>query len=206
MPRMNYTLNDNYFNKINSEHKAYFLGFLYADGNVAANSNAISLCINDTWILDQFLNQLELNKPLYKNPNHDLAYTLSFSSPQMKKDLIFLGCRPRKSLTLELPNDDQVPPELFHHFVRGYFDGDGSIYIHPKLKYAQLGIMSSKKFCEQFKAKMKDFNLNFAFDKVKSRAERVRLTSKKQIKIMRDFMYHDSSIYLKRKFLKMEEV
>jgi len=51
--------------------------------------------------------------------------SLRFVSKQIIADLNNLGVYPRKSLTLEhLP---VIPSHLYNHFIRGYFDGDGTI-------------------------------------------------------------------------------
>ncbi len=94
-----YTLNDSYFKKVDTSEKSYILGFLYADGGVDFRSSRISLNINDVELLYDISRCINLQgKELYKNPSHENAMTLLFTSREMKKDLINLGCTPRKSL------------------------------------------------------------------------------------------------------------
>lgn len=45
-------------------------------------------------------------------------------------DLSKHGCVPNKSLILKFPTT--LPNELVNDFIRGYFDGDGSVYINNK--------------------------------------------------------------------------
>jgi NDP-sugar pyrophosphorylase family protein len=54
---------------------------------------------------------------------------ITFRSEKMYNDLINKGCFPKKSLILKFPTDEQVPFAFIHHFIRGYFDGDGSISV-----------------------------------------------------------------------------
>ena len=54
----------------------------------------------------------------------------------MFNDLIKQGCIPNKSLVLTFPNKHQVPENLINHFIRGYFDGDGSINYEIREKYS----------------------------------------------------------------------
>lgn len=73
-----YTLNHNYFSVIDNKEKAYLLGIMYSDGCVAFNSNTISLICNDLDLIEFFKSQIECDKELYKNKNHDKAITFSF--------------------------------------------------------------------------------------------------------------------------------
>ena len=54
----------------------------------------------------------------------------------MFNDLIKQGCVPNKSLILTFPNKHQVPKNLINHFIRGYFDGDGSISYGIQERYS----------------------------------------------------------------------
>jgi len=130
-----YSLNDNYFDVIDTEEKAYFLGLLYADGcNLFDKNNnvtTISLQEKDVKILERFNYEIKSDRPLefmYKNnDNHQNQYRLTMCSEQISTNLSLLGCTPRKSLTLKFPTEEQVPNHLIQHFIRGYFDGDGCI-------------------------------------------------------------------------------
>jgi hypothetical protein len=202
--RLPYSLNHSYFENIDTEEKAYFLGFLFADGGVAENSNRISLNINDIEILYKFADALKLTKGFYKNPSHKKAITINFSSIKMKNDLISLGCVPKKSLILKFPNSNQVPDNLIRHFIRGYFDGDGHIYV--KNNIFQFGIMSSKLFCEELKLHFEKKGFIFHWDSPCSKASRIRCCSKKTIINLRNYLYDNAGIFLLRKYNKIKEV
>lgn len=71
---------------------------------------------------------------------HQQAYRFSIYSTELAADLIKLGCFQNKSLILEFPTEKQVPRELIHHFMRGYFDGDGCIsYGQGQLRFSVIG-------------------------------------------------------------------
>lgn len=130
--RKNRKLNNNrypLFNKIDNEISAYWLGFLYADGcvhHINNNNYKVALAIKDTEHLLRFRKDIgAMQKPYYiKNG----CVSISIGSYILAKDLIGLGCVPRKSLILKFPTEEQVPVHLLSHFIRGYFDGDGSVY------------------------------------------------------------------------------
>lgn len=119
----------NIFKKINTEEKAYWLGFLYADGYVSLNTNHIELTLatRDNQHVKQFGKFINFKGAIQSN---DIRTRISFRNKEMHDDLIKLGCVPKKSMKLSFPNYNQVPQSLMKHFVRGYIDGDGYIGIH----------------------------------------------------------------------------
>lgn len=133
-----YQIDENYFEKIDSKNKAYWLGFLYADGCVLVkNKNGktsyvleVSLSIADMNHLEKLKMSLKSNSPIKTKIIKDKyeACRITICNKKICEDLIKLGCTPKKSLTLTFPNENQLPKEFIPHFVRGYFDGDGCIY------------------------------------------------------------------------------
>src|SRR6478609_846753 len=124
-----YKLNEDYFQDINTEKKAYFLGLILADGCVHKRRLTISLQEEDRYILEKFIRELKFTGNLYKikprNPNHKIQYNLTIVSEKIIKDLNRLGIIERKSLVVKFPKIDD---NLIVHFIRGVFDGDGSVF------------------------------------------------------------------------------
>ena len=126
---------DSVFEKIDTEEKAYWLGFIYADGCVYKNTLEITLSEKDLHHLQKFSNFLNAKKDCIKkvcihlnsNDKTYFAYKLSVYSKKICCDLNNLGVHPKKSFTTEFPTERILPKELIPHFIRGYFDGDGSI-------------------------------------------------------------------------------
>lgn len=119
-----YKINENYFEIIDTEHKAYWLGFLMADGYMNLNQKSFGICLKktDDYIIKEFLNDINYNGSITYS---DKDARIDICSVKMCKDLINLHISPRKSGCEVVP--DQVPDHLLKHFVRGFFDGDGSI-------------------------------------------------------------------------------
>ena len=118
------------FETIDTEEKAYWLGFLYADGSVGSTDNRIELGLaeKDLKQIEKFKNFIGIpNKISYRATSKSYRYT--FKSIPCKTDLIKQGCVPKKSLILKFPTKEQVPQDLIKHFIRGFFDGDGCISI-----------------------------------------------------------------------------
>lgn len=121
-------LKERFFEKIDSEEKAYFLGLLIADGNIFKDNTgrqasiSITLDLEDEYMLLKFKEVLQANT----NIGHDNrgCGQIAVRSDIMAKDLQQYGVIPRKSLTTYLPNIDD---KYMNHLVRGILDGDGSI-------------------------------------------------------------------------------
>ena len=148
--RFNYPRDSNFFKNIDSDTKAYWLGFLFADGNISYNKNEIRLNLQaqDIDALIKFRNAIKAKNAIIdsqKTINGKTYYMKSFAikDKKLKEDLIKLGCTPRKSLTANFPTI--LADEYYMSFIRGYFDGDGSIHYttsktgHKKYRISFLG-------------------------------------------------------------------
>ena len=125
-----YTLNEAFFDVIDTEAKAYWLGFITADGNVTqtarTNTLRVGLAIKDTAHLERMNADLGSSRPLtFRLHRAPLAALATFDSWQLVEGLRRLGVHPNKSGTVEPWNG---PEELMPHYWRGLFDGDGSIF------------------------------------------------------------------------------
>lgn len=133
-----YPYNEHYFDIIDTEEKAYFLGLLYADGCNDSNSSRITLGLieDDIEILKRFMSAVNCAKPLeYSNINskhkkRKNQYKITLSGRYICQKLAELGCVSRKSLILQFPNNNQVPTHMQQHFIRGMWDGDGSVLLN----------------------------------------------------------------------------
>lgn len=154
-----YTFNENYFSKIDSEDKAYWLGFILADGCICRNDLIIVLKESDASHLDKFIKCIGGDNVYQKVESdnswgkHD-AVRLSIRSKKMFNDLMALGITPNKSLTATVPMN--IPKKLIRHFWRGVVDGDGTMCYYNNKKgkyqyrYLAVGLTGSKSVVESF--------------------------------------------------------
>lgn len=122
-------VNECYFDEIDCQEKAYWLGFLYADGAISSKSNCIELSLSsrDVEHVRKFQRALEYSGDrLFLD---DVRCRFEFCSKHMKETLISRGCFPRKSLTLKFPTESQLNYNFLFDFIRGYVDGDGSVMV-----------------------------------------------------------------------------
>lgn len=217
-----YPINENYFDKIDTEDKAYFLGLLYADGynSEGIAGASIGLQESDRDILEKFIFYLEyIGKPLSinvpKNPIHKNICVLRIHSEKIAKQLAKLGCTKRKSLVLKFPTEEQVPKHLLRHFVRGHFDGDGSISSGianntSKSFVLSLCIVSTFEYCtSELEYISNEIDINFTFrkcDNSESNSYRIDSGGNQQVFKFLEWLYKDSTIYLDRKYNKYLEI
>lgn len=119
----------------------------------------------------------------------------------MSNQLSSLGMIPNKSLVLEFPQ--WMNEELYSHFIRGYFDGDG--YVSSNYNNAKLSIISTKSFCEKVKDILyKDLGINaciYLCHKNESTTTRtLQISGRNQIKKFLDYIYNNANLYLNRKY------
>jgi len=187
-------IDSNIFKIINSEEAAYWLGFLYADGCVSSSNRIeIGLKQSDYLHLEKLKNYLKWEGDIeYRNKSK--SYRIMFKDNNIGNDLKRLGCVPKKSLILEFPKENQVPNELIHHFVRGYFDGDGYIS-DPDLKPITIQLLGTFSFLKNF---CKFYNLSEKSIKIKSNIFYISMSGEKAREIM-SMLYKDCNIFLERK-------
>lgn len=201
------TLNEHYFDVIDSHRKAYYLGLLFADGNVSKNRYDIQISLQekDKDIIYQFREDIGSNHKVsyikynQKNPNWQNQYMLSISNPNMHDALISHGMLPNKSLILEFPND--LDPEFYSSFLLGYLDGDGTI----QKKEQRVSLISTESFCKTVsKIINKQLGIHCTIiycHKNKNVSTRIlQIAGRNQVKKFLDWIYSKCDIYLERKY------
>ncbi len=203
-----YHCDNNYFNDIKTEHQAYWLGMIAADGCVMTkNRNVLSITLhdNDSNILPLFLNDLNSNYPIHYD-KRDKCCRVSIESKQIVNDLAIYNVKPRKTFSFRFPI--KLNKKLYNHFIRGYFDGDGCVYI-SKAKQIEYSITSNKEFLEELQnILMLECDIN------KTKLKKYKRTAiktlvyygNKQAKRIYDYMYKDATIFFPRKKDKFDSV
>lgn len=130
-------IDKNFFKKWGGD-MAYILGFMYADGNIIINKRGahfFAIYSSDKKLIQEMLKCMESEHKLSERKKFgDVSYSFQVGSKEMYFDLIKIGLVPNKSKRMQLP---KIPKEYFADFIRGYFDGDGSVWmgqIHKESK------------------------------------------------------------------------
>ncbi|GAB4188861.1 MAG: hypothetical protein OHK0022_00970 [Roseiflexaceae bacterium] len=118
-----------FFHTIDTDQKAYWLGFIAADGTVVAGPRRYQVVLDlqpgDLHWLQRFRDTIAPGASITQNGTR--SFSVCVSSQELAGDLMALGVGPRKSDTLEWP---RVPEAFAIPFLLGYFDGDGSLAQH----------------------------------------------------------------------------
>lgn len=207
------SFNDSVFDIIDTEEKAYWLGFLYADGCVSSSRNEIEISLQglDIYHLYKFkLFTNSKNKPiLYLEKPFRCRFSLS--SNKIKERLIQLGCTPQKSLTLKFPDESIFKDKsLIRHFIRGYFDGDGCLsytYTNPRISdkiTISCSFIGTRDFLEKLNKIFIELGCHGNFYHDRRHSENIwNLDFSKNNSVMLcNYLYDNSSIYLERKYQK----
>ncbi len=198
--------NEDYFENINTEKQAYFLGLLAADGNVSNKRNTISLSLNvddGLDLIEEFKKELNSTGSIkiYTDKRTDYKrksmVTIQFTSQKTKEDLQKIGLGPKKTTNLAYP---KINKELDKHFIRGFIDGDGSFYYKRGiLVFCLVGTEEILKSIQTILNK----ELDIEYTKLTKHITGVyylRLGHKDTLKL-RTWIYNDCNIAMKRKKL-----
>lgn len=212
-----YSLNKYYFDNIDSERKAYWLGLLYADGTNSESKYVTTLRLQETdiKILQEFNNDIGSNMPIKfierqtKHPTWQNLYRLDINNKHISKRLAELGVHQNKTFTLLFPNKSQISEPLMRHWLRGLWDGDGSVCIYKnkfKSSYRlHTSVVSTLDVCEKIKEWLQlelDINSNIYIpckEKINT-TRRLNISGNRQISKFWEWLYKDSEIFLERKF------
>lgn len=211
--------NQDYFESIDTEHKAYWLGFIYADGSVfntgSGNTKTNRLQINisnkDIELLIAFCDDIKYDKSKIQTYEPKGTYStnlmskLSINSIKLCSDLAKWGVHPNKTGSLtNLPN---ISEELMPHFIRGFFDGDGWCTCTDKTH--NFGFIGDYNFLSQINLYLnKNFKVSLRTLHLEPRREYsiyyLRYSSCKDYKLLYNCLYNNATIFLKRKQEKLK--
>lgn len=233
MTKRKYKLNDSFFENIDSEKKAYVLGFVYADGNNKTQGSGLMFTINaeDVEILEKIKDALCSDAKISIIESHGYCEGkcahIDFNSHKISMDLSEKGAPPNKTYKIVFPKflrDDLIP-----HFIRGYFDGDGCIWNGKRKKMCVRDPLSKNGYKNRIVHNVKftiTSNSNFIIDMQETLIEKLGLKKTKlyfrnkdnksiatleysgrgNIKKFFEYIYKDATIFLERKFKKFNEI
>jgi hypothetical protein len=209
-----YHFNERYFDIIDSEEKAYFLGFICADGSLDLKHKRLRIALQkqDHEILEKIISSIGSNREvIYYTKQSNFSYGrrefqmcyVDFCSEIMINSLANKGLNNRKSDTLNSGILTFVPDNLIRHFLRGYFDGDGNIMFGRKylsgIKY-NINICGNLEFLENTFGKYFPTSNKYYKDKISKQCWVYKISSKERVVLFLKYLYDNSSFYLQRKY------
>ena len=208
------SFNEHVFDVIDNEEKAYWLGFLYADGSISSQKSdnksryvlELTLSAKDIHHLEKFNTFMKHNEYNIKYREKVNAYRWSVNNKHLWETLNSYGCVPNKSLILKFPNKRIfTSKELIIHFIRGYFDGDGCISrnLSSKSVSPDVSLLGTHELLTTIKniINKEDIDCDIKRNKKYGDHNVWTLSFKKEpgIKFI-NLIYNDSAIYLDRKY------
>lgn len=198
------------FDKIDCEEKAYWLGFLFADGYVIKNTVGLGLQACDVGHLHKFnrFMKCEFNNVSYhpkktEGKIYD-GYRWETHNKHITDRLKELGCVERKSLILEFPKEEIFADKgLIRHFIRGYFDGDGCVCATNKTHIVSM--LGTESFLTTVKKYLNEENRKLYNNKERNiKTKSLQFYNQHALKILH-YLYDDALIFLDRKHDKFLE-
>lgn len=191
-----------YFKIIDSKEKAYWLGFICADGCILKNYKKVTLQVKDKEIIDKFRLAINSDHPISfynkvdKRTNKQYEkYIICINGSKFRENLIRQGVSYDKTDKLEMPN---IEEKYYAYFFAGLFDGDGSVSCNGKL-YTKANNKNSK-----FKSRISLIStiqvLQFLREYIQKKLNINQLimnkVSKNKENVWKMFLYKDSSKFL----------
>lgn len=201
-----YNVDYEYFDNIDCEHKAYWLGFLVADGHVNDRSVMIGLQNKDIKTIEDFKKDIKAEHPIRYDVNNNLV--INIVCKRLCESLAKYGFHNHKSLYFDIDRALlAVPKEYEHHFIRGMFDGDGSVkyykYDYQKVPFYHLGYTGVKNVCDYIMSKL---NIETIIDEGNNLTYTVRTHNPKKIIEIYRYLYKDATIFMERKYNTFQEI
>lgn len=196
----NYIVDDNFFKEIDTEKKAYWLGFIYADGSVRNDkgSHQLNIELNEVDFnhLKKFRRDIKSNKPIKKRKNRPMC-SISINSKEIVSDLFNIGCVKNKTeygfLDKNILKDDLTKKA----FLRGYLDGDG--FIDKGSKWRIVYTVKSEKLLNLLLELLNEYGIHTKVYDLKS-YYRINIERKNDFLKLLDILYKDAKVYLDRKY------
>jgi len=207
-----YSFNKEFFDIIDNEEKAYWLGFIYADGYIYIPKDGTSHCLgieikySDKNHLEKFNDCIDGNliisdryRKIDGYDNTHRMCSIRLYSKKLIEQMVMLGVHQNKSMSITFP---ELSDELISHFIRGFFDGDGTINVEKRSKQLRCSFTSgSIDFLENLKVRLENINAKCYICKSSpsSNSYQLGLSGRNSYLNFFNYIYDNSTIYLDRK-------
>lgn len=204
--RNRYTLDEGYFDCIDSHVKSYLLGLIAADGCVT-EKDYIAFESIDKELTELMKAELKysgnirtIQPKLAESKDYASHYRINFSSKQLANALRQWGILPGRSFS----GAYWFPKEPYlSSYILGYFDGDGCAYVNEGRSGGSICIVGSLEFARELARLLEMGAVNRHF---LQRVYYWRLHSRQHIQAFYQLLYQHQGLGLGRKKQKIEEI
>ena len=208
-------LDINYFENIDNFQKAYWLGFICADGSINKQNNKMILVSKDFENVKKFKKDIKtehtINEYEYLDKRTNKYYkrfSIQVTTKPFVTNIIKHGVTNNKTNELLFPT---IPEELYSYFIAGLFDGDGGLIVRNDNNYVSINLISTKELLQKIQ--------NYLYDKFEISYLELKKITKRKNNVYKMFLYKDAlkflnfiyfdndnkDLYLQRKYLKYKE-
>ena len=180
-----------YFKEINTPEKAYWLGYLAADGNINKSLCKCSLTSKDLEIIERFKKSISSEHKITtctikdkRTNNISKFHIIQITNGNFVSHLVKLGITPNKADYFKVP---EINEELLHYFFAGLFDGDGHVGIR-KLNKPRISLISTKEVLL--------FLQNYLINNFLISATKLQKITQNKKNVWKLLLYKDSLLFL----------
>lgn len=219
--RSKYSFDESFFDDIDCEKKAYWLGFMMADGFITSKRErekrgvetqcfGITLSSKDIEHLEKFKKDLNSNHPIYTHKNYKSQFSgtetsrLMISSQHTVDSLKKWGVVENKTFFCKMPD---IEEKLKPVFIRGYSDGDGSIIILKDYRFSW-EMTGTKELLTSILSYLgkEDLKLYQRWPERENNNYSITIFGRNQVINLLDIIYENATVYLERKYQKYLEM
>jgi len=209
-----YTVDESFFEIIDTQEKAYIMGWFYSDGSnsVSPNIAKIDVAEDSVDILIKIREVIGSNARIipmknsansYAGENAQMLYRLGIYNKKVSKQIAALGICGNVTYTRTWP--EWLSEDLEPHFIRGLIDGDGCISIGKKKGFT-ISYYGTKMMCEGFSKVLSKIGVDHRHKIDKNGHHSIRIMKQAECVKFADYIYNDATIYLNRKHDKYLEI
>lgn len=181
-----------YFKEIDDKYKAYWLGYLTADGNINKGNNKCTLISKDYEVIDKFKKSISSDHKININRNLDnrtnsinVSYSIQITNQNFVNNLINIGVTNKKTDNMILPS---MSDSLIPYFYAGLFDGDGSIGYRKAGNKLRVSLIATKELLLYLQ--------NILLNKFSVSETKLQKVTKNKQNVWKMFLYKDSLVFL----------
>lgn len=185
-------LNVDFFKEIDTPEKAYWLGYICADGCIQKHNNKLAICCKDLEILEKFKKDIESGHKISEKRVFDKRtnkwydeYSLQIGNELFVKNIIDQGVTHNKTDVCDFP---KIKEDFYSYFIAGLFDGDGSVYYITGKKALRCNLISTKEIL--------DFIDNYLLKKYGIKPCKKQKISQNKTNVYKQFWYKNSLLFL----------
>lgn len=185
-------INEEYFKVIDNERKAYWLGFIAADGCINKDNNKLSFCLKDLSVIEKFKKDTESTYKISSFSRYDkrtnkfyYGHSIQVTNRNFISYLIDKGITNNKTDCLFFPD---INEEYYPYFIAGLFDGDGSVFVNKAKNGLKCNLISTEEVLSRID--------EILFERFGIKHNKHIRVTKNKPNVYKEYWYKESEVFL----------